>query len=79
MSAPSCPEGAAPVGGGDPRPGQALRRLWQGLRQLTGDDAYDRYLEHHHRCHAQEAPLDRRTFWCGEVERRWSGGVRRCC
>ena len=56
-----------------------LRRVWRVLRQLSGEDAYERYLAHHRRYHSGEPVLDRRAFWCAEVERRWSGGVNRCC
>jgi len=28
-------------------PGNPFKRFWQLLRQLTGDDAYERYLAHH--------------------------------
>jgi uncharacterized short protein YbdD (DUF466 family) len=48
------------------------------LRRLTGDDAYERYLEHCHQCHAGEPMLDRRQFYVVETQRKWSG-VKRCC
>jgi uncharacterized short protein YbdD (DUF466 family) len=54
-----------------------LQRLWKGLRQLTGDDAYDRYLQHHYR-HHQGEPLGRAEFFKLEQRRKWDG-VRRCC
>jgi uncharacterized short protein YbdD (DUF466 family) len=57
----------------------ALRRLWKGLRTLSGDDAYERYLAHWkaHRSH-EGPPMDRKTFCRAELERKWNG-VRRCC
>ncbi len=56
-----------------------LRRLWDALRALAGDDAYERYLAHRQAHHAGEgAPLDRRRFYQAEQERKWNG-VRRCC
>lgn len=56
-----------------------LWSLWQGLRRISGDDAYERYLAHHRRHHADEGPpLDRRSFCRRELERKWSG-IRRCC
>ncbi|MEW5790728.1 MAG: CstA-like transporter-associated (seleno)protein [Pseudomonadota bacterium] len=56
-----------------------LRRLWRGLRQVTGDDAYERYLVHWHACHAHEGrPLSRKAFFKAEQERKWNG-IRRCC
>ena len=55
-----------------------LRRLWAGLRTLLGDDAYDRYVAHLTRHHADRTPLSRADFYRAEQERRWSG-INRCC
>jgi uncharacterized short protein YbdD (DUF466 family) len=57
-----------------------LGQLWQGLRQASGDDAYERYLAHWHAYHACERdhPMDRKTFFKAEQERKWNG-IRRCC
>ncbi len=59
-----------------------LRRLWALLRELVGDDAYERYLAHHARAHAagpaQKAPLDRKSFYLERQRQKWSG-VQRCC
>lgn len=57
----------------------ALARAWKALRALTGDDAYERYLEHQSRVHPEERPLDRGSFYVREQERRFSGGPTRCC
>lgn len=59
---------------------QTLKRLWQILRRLSGDDAYERYLAHWHEHHAHDggAPLSRQAFFKAEQERKWNG-VRRCC
>jgi uncharacterized short protein YbdD (DUF466 family) len=58
----------------------AIRRSWAVLRELTGDDAYERYLAHWRSQHAEQdgAPLDRRAFYREEQRRKWEG-VRRCC
>lgn len=55
-------------------------RAWSALRELTGDDAYERYLAHWRAHHASRdrAPLDRATFCREEQRRKWEG-VRRCC
>jgi len=58
---------------------QALRNGWQGLRTISGDDAYDRYLQHCLHKHADSVPMDRLDFYRCEQERRWSGGPNRCC
>lgn len=57
-----------------------LRRAWAYVRELTGDDAYERYLAHWRSQHAAEGsvPLDRATFVREEQRRKWEG-VRRCC
>ena len=56
-----------------------LRRFWNALRTVTGDDAYERYLAHWRAQHAGEAvPLDRKAFFRAELERKWNG-IKRCC
>lgn len=55
-----------------------LRKLWSALRRASGDDAWERYLAHHARCHPGEPALSRAEFFRRETERRWDG-VRRCC
>ncbi len=57
---------------------QWLRKSWNTLRRLTGDDAYERYLAHHQQHHAGTTPLDRAAFFRSEQQRKWDG-VRRCC
>lgn len=54
--------------------------LWSGLRRVSGDDAYERYLAHWHEHHGHEGgePLDRKGFFKAEQARKWNG-VRRCC
>jgi uncharacterized short protein YbdD (DUF466 family) len=59
----------------------ALQRLWRVIREVTGDDAYERYLTHWRAEHAAVAgpqPLDRASFYREEQRRKWDG-VRRCC
>jgi uncharacterized short protein YbdD (DUF466 family) len=57
----------------------ALRRIWALLREVTGDDAYERYLDHWRARHAGNGvPLDRASFCREELRRKWDG-VRRCC
>ena len=58
---------------------QTLLKWWLILRRLSGDDAYERYLEHWHAHHGTGiAPPDRTTFSRNELARRWNG-IRRCC
>ncbi|MGH8610903.1 MAG: CstA-like transporter-associated (seleno)protein [Gammaproteobacteria bacterium] len=57
-----------------------LQRVWQILRALSGDDAYERYLTHWRAQHGSEEarPMTRGEFFKSELERKWNG-VRRCC
>lgn len=61
------------------RLGQVLRCVWSALRNISGDDAYERYLEHLKRHHPESQPLSRRSFFLSEQQRRWNGGPNRCC
>jgi uncharacterized short protein YbdD (DUF466 family) len=57
----------------------ALRRFWATVREITGDDAYERYLAHWREHHSGDgAPLARAAFCRAEQRRKWDG-VRRCC
>lgn len=55
-----------------------LHKVWVLLRHLSGDDAYERYLQYWRHNHADVAPLNRVDFQRIECERRWNG-IRRCC
>ena len=55
-----------------------LTQLWQALRALVGDDAYERYCDHQRLCHPSALVLDRRAFYLARLEQKWSG-VTRCC
>ena len=58
---------------------ELLKRCWQALRELSGDDAYERYLAHRHAHHAADSPpLSRAEFFRAEQRRKWDG-VKRCC
>ena len=62
---------------------ELLSRAWAAVRELSGDDAYERYLAHWRNCaHERDAtadlPLDRAAFFREEQRRKWDG-VRRCC
>ena len=57
---------------------EPIRKFWGLVRELSGDDAYERYLQHHAEMHPDTPPLDRRTFFTHEQERKWNG-LKRCC
>jgi uncharacterized short protein YbdD (DUF466 family) len=57
-----------------------LKIVWQGIRQLSGDDAYERYLQHfasHHQ-HTDEKPLSKAEFFKRWQDGLWDG-IKRCC
>jgi uncharacterized short protein YbdD (DUF466 family) len=57
-----------------------LRLFWQGIRQLSGDDAYERYLRHHASQHAGSGhpPLTKAEFFKRWQDGKWQG-INRCC
>lgn len=55
-----------------------LKRAWRALRELSGDDAYERYLAHHTACHAASAPLSRKEYFQHQEQQKWNG-IQRCC
>lgn len=57
---------------------QRLKHLWHYLRQVTGDDAYERYITHQKLAHAGEPPLTRQQFFKQRQDEKWSK-VSRCC
>ncbi len=57
---------------------QRLKNLWHYLRQVTGDDAYERYIAHQNLAHFGEPPLTRQQFFKQRQDEKWSK-VSRCC
>jgi uncharacterized short protein YbdD (DUF466 family) len=55
-----------------------LRTFWSVIREVSGDDAYERYLAHWQEHHRSSTPLERAAFFKEEQRRKWEG-VRRCC
>lgn len=61
-----------------------LKNLWGSIRQLSGDDAYERYLQHYaeHLAEADpailEPPLSKEAFFKAWQDGKWKG-VKRCC
>ncbi|GAB6140673.1 hypothetical protein JCM14076_14020 [Methylosoma difficile] len=57
-----------------------LQPAWQLLRQMSGDDAYERYLQHfaeHHQDEGSE-PLSRKAYFKQQLDSKWNG-INRCC
>jgi uncharacterized short protein YbdD (DUF466 family) len=66
-------------------PGAALKlcaRLlhagWQALRQVSGDDAYERYIAHMTQQHPGQPPMGRTDYYKFCQEQKWNR-VTRCC
>lgn len=57
---------------------ELLKRAWRTLREVSGDDAYERYLAHRRTPDTPDPPLSRAEFFRAEQRRKWDG-VRRCC
>lgn len=59
---------------------QRLKAFCKGIRQLSGDDAYERYLLHYaeHHQNSNEVPLTKAEFFKQWQDNLWDG-VKRCC
>lgn len=61
---------------------QSLRRLWRFLREISGDDAYERYLKlyaaNQDRHQHAGPPLSRDEFFKAWQQQKWDG-IKRCC
>ncbi len=55
-----------------------LSALWQGIREWSGDAAYETYRRSWHRCAANRPMLTEREFYVEQLNRRYSR-PNRCC
>ena len=64
-----------------------IKILWQMIRRLSGDDAYEQYLKHYAEHHqgddavadqTTETMLSREEFFKQWQDKKWKG-VKRCC
>ncbi len=55
-----------------------LSAFWRYLREVSGDDAYERYRAHHAAYHVGEPPLNPKQYFVERQRQKWSG-VSRCC
>jgi uncharacterized short protein YbdD (DUF466 family) len=65
------------------RPGRSalwrgLRLAWRFLRQISGDDAYERYLWHMARCHPDQTAMSRTQHFAFQQQQKWNRPSR-CC
>lgn len=73
----------APAGSCQPRPLVELLwfrlwSLWRFVRQVSGDDAYERYLAHMRETHPGLPIMQPKDFHQAQLEQKWSR-VSRCC
>ena len=57
---------------------ELFKRGWQTVRRLSGDDGYERYLEHHAAAHPGIPTLSRSAWFAEQQKQKWSG-INRCC
>jgi uncharacterized short protein YbdD (DUF466 family) len=57
---------------------QLLRLAWRFLRQVSGDDAYERYLDHMVQAHPGEHAMRRGEYYRFRTEQKWNR-ITRCC
>jgi uncharacterized short protein YbdD (DUF466 family) len=55
-----------------------LGRVWHYLREVSGDDAYERYVAHHRQAHPGEQPMTQAQYFRFRQDQKWSK-VSRCC
>lgn len=51
---------------------------WHFVRQVSGDDAYERYLEHMLREHPDQPAMRRNEYYRLRTEEKWKR-ITRCC
>jgi uncharacterized short protein YbdD (DUF466 family) len=59
--------------------GRALRFVWWYAREVSGESAYDRYVEHARRDHPGEPVMSRRDFERRRQDARENQTRARCC
>ena len=55
-----------------------LKEGWRFLRQVSGDDAYERYLAHMTSAHPAQPVMTRGAYFRSRQEQRWNR-ISRCC
>ena len=55
-----------------------LRSAWYFVREVSGDDAYERYREHSLEAHPGQPPMSRSEYYRVRTEQKWDR-VTRCC
>lgn len=55
-------------------------KLWNFIRTLSGDNAYENYLNNFRGCntHGHKKPLSRKDFFHNQIQKKWNK-INRCC
>ena len=57
---------------------RAFRAGWQLLRQVSGDDAYERYVAHMSSEHPGQPLMERSAYYRLRLQQKWNR-ITRCC
>ncbi len=55
-----------------------LRYLWEYVKEISGENAYDRYLAFHVATHPDKPPLDRGEFYRQRQDEKYNNPGSRC-
>jgi uncharacterized short protein YbdD (DUF466 family) len=55
-----------------------LRYAWEYLREISGENAYDRYLQVHMATHPDKPPLSRGEFYRHRQDEKYNNPGSRC-
>ena len=55
-----------------------LRALWEYLKEISGENAYDRYLQVHAATHPDKPPMRRGEFYRHRQDEKYSTPGSRC-
>jgi uncharacterized short protein YbdD (DUF466 family) len=55
-----------------------IRYAWEYLREISGENAYDRYLVVHAATHPERPPMDRGEFYRQRQDEKYSDPGSRC-
>ncbi|HVF00624.1 MAG TPA: YbdD/YjiX family protein [Rubrobacteraceae bacterium] len=55
-----------------------LRYLWEYVKEISGENAYDRYLAIHTATHPDRSPLDRGEFYRQRQDEKYNNPGSRC-
>lgn len=58
--------------------GNPLRYLWEYLKEISGENAYDRYLAVHTASHPEKPPMSRNEYYRSRQDEKYSDLGSRC-